>query len=111
MDLNNNGLKALFDIHEDILYGDEKKLNKIRNTLTHRVLKIKLFSVDEEKDTLTEEELFNRTVDLAKIVRNAIIYLMAMVLFYGLCLKIVLQMKFVQWRKQFMPMVQTVSLD
>ena len=42
-------------------------------------LKIKLFSVDEEKDTMTEEELFNRTVDLAKIVRNAIIYLMAMV--------------------------------
>lgn len=28
---------------------------------------------------MTEEELFNRTVDLAKIVRNAIIYLMAMV--------------------------------
>lgn len=79
LDLNNNGLKALFDIHGDILYGDEKKLNKIRNTLTHRVLKIKLFSVDEEKDTLTEEELFNRTVDLAKIVRNAIIYLMVMV--------------------------------
>lgn len=79
LDFNNNGLKALFDIHEDILYGDEKKLNKIRNTLTHRVLKIKLFSVDEEKDALTEEELFNRTIDLAKIVRNAIIYLMAMV--------------------------------
>lgn len=79
LDFNNNGLKALFDIHEDILYGDEKKLNKIRNTLTHRVLKIKLFSVDDEKDALTEDELFNRTVDLAKIVRNAIIYLMAMV--------------------------------
>lgn len=78
LDFNNNGLKALFDIHEDILYGDEKKLNKIRNTITHRVLKIKLFSVDEE-DTLTEEELFNRTIDLAKIVRNAIIYLMAMI--------------------------------
>ena len=79
LDFNNNGLKALFDIHEDILYGDEKKLNKIRNTLTHRVLKIKFFSADEEKDVLTEEELFNRTIDLAKIVRNAIIYLMAMV--------------------------------
>lgn len=79
LDFDNNGLKALFDIHEDILYGDEKKLNKIRNTLTHRVLKIKLFSFDEEKDALTEEELFNRTIDLAKIVRNAIIYLMAMV--------------------------------
>lgn len=79
LDFDNNGLKALFDIHEDILYGDEKKLNKIRNTLTHRVLKIKLFSLDEEKDALTEEELFNRTIDLAKIVRNAIIYLMAMV--------------------------------
>ena len=79
LDFSNNGLKALFDINEDILYGDEKKFNKIRNTLTHRVLKIKSFVVDEEKDVLTEEEFVNETINLARMVRNAIIYLMAMV--------------------------------
>lgn len=79
LNFNNIGLKALFDIHEDILYGDENKFNKIRNSLTHRVLKIKLFSDDEDNDVLTEQELFNATIDLAKIVRNVIIYLMAMV--------------------------------
>ena len=78
LDFNNAGLKALFDIHEDILYGDEKKFSNIRNALTHRILKIKLVSTDE-KEVMTEEELFNETIDLAKLVRNGIIYLMAMV--------------------------------
>ena len=77
LDFDNNGLKALFDIHEDILYGDEKKFSDIRNTLTHRVLKIKLIS-DDKKEVMTEEELYNMTIELAKLVRNGIIYLMAM---------------------------------
>lgn len=78
LDFNNKGLKALFDIHEDILHGDEKRFSDIRNALTHRVLKIKLVS-DDEKEIMTEEELYNATIDLAKLVRNGIIYLMAMV--------------------------------
>lgn len=78
LNLNNNGLKALFDIHEDILYGDEKKFSDIRNALTHRVLQIKFLS-DDEKDVMTEEELYNTTIELAKLVRNGIIYLMTMI--------------------------------
>lgn len=79
LNFNNKGLKALFDIHEDIIYGEEKKFYKIRNTLTHRVLKIKSEIIGDEKDTMSEEDLFNVTIDLAKLVKNAIIYLMAMV--------------------------------
>ena len=78
LNFDNHGLKALFDIHEDILYGEENKFNKIRNALTHRVLKIKLFS-DDEKEVMTEEKLYNTTIELAKLVRNGIIYLMAMI--------------------------------
>ena len=75
-DFENNGLKALFNIHEDILYGEEKKLNDIRHALTHRSLKIKLYPKEDENDAMTEEELLEAVIKISKIVRNAIIYLL-----------------------------------
>lgn len=76
LDFDNNGLKALFNIHEDILYGEEKKLYDIRNALTHRSLKIKFYPKEDENDAMTEKELFEAVIKISKLVRNAIIYLL-----------------------------------
>lgn len=70
---NNQGLNALYDIHLELEPEHEKYyLRKIRNNLTHNFLQIKCFKI---KDELTKSELRDNTIKLAKIVRNAIIYL------------------------------------
>ena len=56
--------------------GEEKKLNEIRNALTHRSLKIKFYPKEDENDEMTEKELYEAVIRISKIVRNAIIYLL-----------------------------------
>lgn len=77
LNFDNDGLSALLDINEDLRWGKENELTEPRHALTHRFLKVKLFSMDE--DGTDERELYEKTLRLAKIVRNAIIYLMRLV--------------------------------
>ena len=77
MDFDNDGLTALLDINEDLRWGKENELTEPRNALTHRFLKVKLFSINE--GDIDERDLYEKTLRLAKIVRNAIIYLMRLV--------------------------------
>lgn len=77
LDFDNDGLTALLDINEDLRWGKENELTELRNALTHRFLKVKLFSITEED--IDERYLYEKTLELAKIVRNAIIYLMRVV--------------------------------
>ena len=77
LDFDNDGLTALLDINEDLRWGKENELTEPRNALTHRFLKVKLFSISEEG--IDERGLYEKTLELAKIVRNSIIYLMRVV--------------------------------
>ncbi len=72
----NLSLNALFDIHRDLDYGMYKHLKGTRNALTHRFVNVKNVPKFEDDKNMTEETLINRTLDLAKIVRNSIIYLL-----------------------------------
>lgn len=45
--------------------------------MTHRFLKVKSFSIND--GDLDERDLYEKTLKLVKIVRNAIIYLMRLV--------------------------------
>lgn len=77
LNFDNDGLSALLDINEELRWGKENELTEPRNALTHRFLKVKSFSINE--DEIDEMELYEKTLKLAKIVRNAIIYLMRLV--------------------------------
>lgn len=77
LDFDNDGLTALLDINEDLRWGKENELTEPRNALTHRFLKVKSFSIND--GDMDEEDLYEKTLELAKIVRNAIIYLMRVV--------------------------------
>ncbi|HHY00634.1 MAG TPA: hypothetical protein GX531_04580 [Methanothermobacter sp.] len=74
----NISLNALFKIHQDLESSNEN-LKDIRNVITHRFIKIKMFESHCESgnnEIMTEENLVKNTLKLAKIVRNAIIYLL-----------------------------------
>lgn len=72
--LTNKGLSALYDIHLELEHDHEKYyLRKMRNDITHNFLQVKLFKM--EKYDTTINELKHRTIEIAKIVKNAIIYL------------------------------------
>jgi tetratricopeptide (TPR) repeat protein len=75
----NFGLNALFDIHRDFEKGPYKKLRKTRNALTHRFINIKTSPKPENYENMTEESLLGRTLELSRIVRSAIIYLLCFV--------------------------------
>lgn len=77
LDFDNDGLTALLDINEDLRWGIEKELTEPQNALTHRFLKVKSFSIND--GDLDERDLYEKTLKLVKIVRNAIIYLMRLV--------------------------------
>lgn len=74
LNIDNPYLSALIDITEDLNWGDKKILNMIRNTITHKYLNIQLYNQDENNKSISPEELLKNTIDLAKIVRNVIIY-------------------------------------
>jgi len=76
--LNNSGLNALYDIYLDLEYGNNKNyLRKDRNSLTHRFLRISYIKIKDDDKTI--KELKEDTIELAKIVKNAIIYLIRLV--------------------------------
>jgi len=73
----NPSLNALFDIHRGFRKdGPYKKLQNIRNTLTHRFVSIRMLQEAEDEENMSEDMLVKHTVELARIVRNAIIYLL-----------------------------------
>lgn len=72
----NPGLRALFDIHKDLDKGGYYyPLKRMRNALTHRFINIKMICSEEDEENIKEETLYKRTLELAKLVRNAVIYL------------------------------------
>jgi len=71
-------LNALFDIHREFEKDRPyEKLRNTRNALTHRFVNIRMFQEDEED--MTEDIFVEQTLELARIVRNAIIYLLQFV--------------------------------
>ena len=76
--LNNSGLNALYDIYLDLEYGNENGyLRNIRNNLTHNFLRISFIKINEDDKTIG---VFTKdTIELAKIVKNSIIYLIRLV--------------------------------
>ncbi len=72
----NGSLNALFDIHRDFELEPCDRLRKIRNALTHRFINIRMFQDPEDEENMTEDTLFECTLELARLVRNAIMYLL-----------------------------------
>ena len=72
----NPSLNALYNIHKDLDYGTYRTLKDTRNGLTHRFVKIKTETDIESDRIMSEETLKKQTINLAKVVRNSIIYLL-----------------------------------
>ena len=87
--IENYALLALYDIGRDLTYKDENpSLSDIRNSLEHRFIKIYLKNFntnkivseyDEDILFFDEESLVERTLELFKLARSAIIYLVNVV--------------------------------
>ena len=78
IEIDNPGANALFDINNDLEFDYNKKyLRDTRNALTHRYLKIT--TAKYEITDKTAEELKTETLEIAHLVKNAIIYLMRFV--------------------------------
>lgn len=75
-DTKNFSLNALFDIYRDFESGPYKKLRDNRNALTHRFVNIKMIQELENAENMTEDTLIRQTLELGRIVRGAIIYLL-----------------------------------
>jgi len=75
-DTKNLSLNALFDIHRDFENGPYEELRKTRHALTHRFVNIRAFQKIEDEANMTEDTLVKRTIELSRIVRSAIIYLL-----------------------------------
>jgi tetratricopeptide (TPR) repeat protein len=72
----NPALNALFDIHRDLENGAYVTLRYSRNALTHRFLNVKAKLEKQDEENMLEETLLQKTTELAKIVRSAIIYVL-----------------------------------
>jgi len=67
----------MFDIYKELAEkGHYGKLKKTRNALTHRFVSIRDFQEKEDEQNMAEGTLMNQTLELGKLVRNAIIYLL-----------------------------------
>jgi tetratricopeptide (TPR) repeat protein len=71
----NYQLNALYEIHKEIKDGKYQKLKRMRHSLTHRFLNVNMFG-NEKEDKLSEEMLVERTIELLRLVRNAVMYLL-----------------------------------
>ena len=69
-------MDALFDIHRELDYSEKNELKRTRNTLTHRFVNIKITLETEYDENMTESTLFIPTLELAKLVRNSVMYLL-----------------------------------
>ena len=77
LEIDNDGLTALYDIYLELEYGNEKEyLRNTRNSLTHKYLRI---TENPDENSKTVEELHNETIEVAILAKNAIIYLMRLV--------------------------------
>ena len=72
----NFSLNALFDMHRDFEHGPYKKLRKIRNALAHRFINLRMFQELEDEENMTEDTFVRQALELARLVRSAIIYLL-----------------------------------
>lgn len=72
----NLSLNALFNLHRDFEDGPNKKLRITRDALTHRFISIRMIQQQQEEEDMTEDELVRRILELARAVRNAVIYLL-----------------------------------
>lgn len=75
-DTKNLSLNALFDLHRDFETGPYKKVKNIRHALTHRFVNIRMLQEIEDEENMTEDTLVRQTLELAGIVRSAIIYML-----------------------------------
>ncbi len=79
MRMKNFALNAIYDIFQEFENGRYNRLRKTRNALTHRFVNIRFFQENEDEENMCEKTLIDQTVELARIVRNVIIYLMNLV--------------------------------
>jgi len=78
LETNNFNLNALFNIYLDLNNGRYEELVEIRHALTHRFLDV-YWMGDNSIQSMSEEYLVEQTIRIAKVVRNAIIYLLSFV--------------------------------
>lgn len=76
MEIKNFSLNALYEIHKEIEKGRYETLRKTRNALTHRFVNIYAVPSTEDEENMSIDTFINHTVELAKIVRSSIIYLL-----------------------------------
>ena len=80
IEIKNFSLNAIYDIHQEFeKNGRYYKLRATRNALTHRFVNIRIKQKKQDEKNMDEDTLLKQTIDLAKIVRNSIIYLMQFV--------------------------------
>jgi hypothetical protein len=72
----NLSLNALFDMHRDFEDGRNRTLRNIRDALTHRFINIQMVTKQQDEENMTEDELVRRTLELARAVRSAVLYLL-----------------------------------
>jgi tetratricopeptide (TPR) repeat protein len=75
-DTKNSSLNALFDIYRDFDVGPYNKLKKTRNALTHRFVNIRRIQKIENEENMKEDTFVKQTIELARIVKSAVIYLL-----------------------------------
>lgn len=71
-------LNALLNLSLDLTQGELKILSDIRNALTHRFLNVYMFGNDDLQQ-MNEECLLEHTINISKVVKSAIIYLLSFV--------------------------------
>lgn len=80
LDIENFSLNAIYDICNDLSEcGRYEKLRQIRHALTHRFLYITPLAEAEDDENISEEKFVKCTLDLARLVRSSLIYLMQFV--------------------------------
>ncbi len=75
MNADNMSLYALYDIFQDFESGHFERFKEIRNSLTHRRLKVHIWTCNDDLDSTSQEELKAQAIELMKLVKSAIIYL------------------------------------
>jgi tetratricopeptide (TPR) repeat protein len=71
----NPGLNALFSIYLDLKSGEYNELLELRNKITHRFIIIKKDAVTEDSTLINIQTFQNKTIKLANVVKNSIMYL------------------------------------
>lgn len=74
-EMKNFSLNAIYDIFQEFENGRYNRLRKTRHALTHRFVNIRLMQEKEDEENMREDTLLVQTIELARIVRNVIIYL------------------------------------